>query len=484
MIRKVLCALACIATVGVGSPAAEDMQWVRVTVLLERGTGAAQQNAAPLFPGGIYSFEEVDRRGQDAVDKEILDRVGFLAAEVHDIEQSMRVTDLIARQYYLPLRVGKQAVVPIIDLNPRLGIVFTPQRFVGSRVVCKVQFLEPEGPSGEAEFTGDPITLTLKDADLKQVLMVFSQVTQFQIVVDPSVSGKVTVDLRDVPWDQALDLVLRTNGLGWAKDGDTLRVAPLSEMSLRKRVRTDATINIPRGAAGSATIASRGDAENRTVVLVVESVPGEPELVAERDGLLHPPSIGMTSKETFADSAMGDMLVFRGTATEDGDLKNVKVLASPLPGKLELFMEASRTWRPWTVLDKQARRIGAVVGYGLRISQVPSLEAIKITSVEHIGVEVAVGPPPPGKTETYPSHHIVSAKLRDLDSGAVIAAPRIPVRKGEEGTLYASIPEPGGGYSDFSMKVLIAEDGKHVSYSWSITSNSKVQSSHTAEFSL
>jgi hypothetical protein len=178
------------------------------------------------------------------------------------------------------------------------------------------------------------------------------------------------------------------------------------------------------------------------------------------------------------------MLVFRGTATEDGDLKNVKVLASPLPGKLELFMEASRTWRPWTVLDKQARRIGAVVGYGLRISQVPSLEAITITSVEHIGVEVAVGPPPPGKTETYPSHHIVSAKLRDLDSGAVIAAPRIPVRKGEEGTLYASIPEPGGGYSDFSMKVLIAEDGKHVSYSWSITSNSKVQSSHTAEFSL
>ena len=131
---------------------------------------------------------------------------------------------------------------------------------------------------------GDPITLTLKDADLKQVLKVFSQVTPFRSWSIPRSAAKVTVDLRDVPWDQALDLVLRINGSGWEKDGDTLRVAPLDEMSRRKRVRTDATINIPRDAAGSATIASRGDAENRTVVLVVESVAGEPELVAERDG--------------------------------------------------------------------------------------------------------------------------------------------------------------------------------------------------------
>lgn len=484
MIRKVLCALACIATVGVGSPAAEDVQWVRVTVLLERGTGRAQKNVAALIPGGIYSLEELDRRGQDALDKEILDRVGFLAAEIHDIEQSMRVTDLIARQYYLPLRVGQQAVVPIIDLNPRIGIVFTPQRFVGNRAICKVQFLEPEGPMGTAEFIGEPISLQLKDADLKRVLEVFSQVTDFHILVDPAVSGKVTVDLHDVPWDQALDLVLRTNGLGWSQDGDALHVAPLSEMSLRKLVRTDATINLPRGTAGSATIASRGDAENRTVVLVVESVPGEPELVAERDGLLRPPAIGMTSRESFADSAMGDVLVFRGTATVDGDLKDVKVLANPFPGEPELFLEASRTWRPWTVLDKEVRRIEAVVGYGLRISQTPPLEAVTVAPVEHIGVEVRVGPPPPEREEIYPNHHIVSVFIKDLGTGNVISAPRIPVRKGEEGTLSASLPEDGDESADFMMKVLISEDGNHVSYSWTITSDGKVISSHKAEFEL
>ncbi len=484
MIRKVLCALACIAAVGVGSPAAEDVQWIRVTVLLERGTGTAQKNVVPLIPGGIYSLEELNRRGQEALDKEILDRVQFLASEIHDIEQSMRVKDLIARQYYLSLRVGQQAVVPIIDLNPRLGIVFTPQRFVGNRVICKVQFLEPEGPMGRAEFSGDPISLQLKDADLKRVLEVFAQVTEFHIVVDPAVSGRVTVDLHDVPWDQALDLVLRTNGLGWSQDGDTLHVAPLSEMSLRKRVRTDATINLPRGAAGSATIASRGDAENRTVVLVVESVPGEPVLVAERDGLLHPPPIGMTSREVFADSAMGDVLVFRGTATKDGDLKDVKVLAKPDAADPELFLEASRTWRPWTILDRQVRRVEAVVGYGLRIVQAPPLDLTKVAKVEDIGIEVAVGPQRGRTDEEHPDLYRVSVNLRNLDTGEIITAPRVFVRAGEQGTVYGSIPDPSGDHLEFKMKVLIAGDARRVSYSWTFTRAGKVVSSHTAEFEL
>jgi len=479
-----LVASAIAAMLGAGLSAAEDVQWVRVTVLLERGTGSAQKKVSPLIPGGIYSLEELDRRGQDAIDKEILERVEFLASEIRDIEQSMRVTDLLARQYYLPLRVGQQAVVPIIDLNPRLGIVFTPQRFVGERAICKVQFLEPEGPAGMAEFSGDPISLQLKDADLKSVLEVFSQVTQFHIVVDPAVSGKVTVDLHDVPWDQALDLVLRTNGLGWSQDGDTLHVAPLSEMSLGKRVRTDATINLPRGTAGSATVASRGDTENRTVVLVVESVPGEPELVAERDGLLHPPPIGMTSRETVADSAMGDVLVFRGTATKIGDLKDVKVIANPFSGKPELFLEASRTWRPWTILDQQVRRVEAVVGYGLRITQASPLDLTKVPKVGSVGVEVDVRPQPPRANDDGPNEYSVSVHLRNLETGKIITSPRVPVRAGEQGIVYGSIPDPNGDHLEFEMKVLIADDARRVSYSWTFTCAGKIVSSHKAEFEL
>ena len=96
--------------------------------------------------------------------------------------------------------------------------------------------------------------------------------TSVDIVVDPSVVGTVTVDLRDVPWDQALDLILRFNGLGWTRENGTIRVAPRTEMSSRKRVRTEATLRLPRGSWGSVTVASPGDEHNPTMVLLVESV--------------------------------------------------------------------------------------------------------------------------------------------------------------------------------------------------------------------
>jgi hypothetical protein len=484
MKRQVSVACVVIGTLAAGLSWAEDVQWVRVTVLLERGSGEAQKYAESMIRGGIYSPAEVERRGQEAIDNEILQRVQFLAGEVHDVEQSMRLGTLLSRQYYLPLSVGRQAVVPVIDLNPRLGIVLSPQRLGNERVVCKIQFLEPEGPPGAVDYTGEPITLTLKDANIIDVIKTFGMVTRRKIVVDEDVSGQVTVDLRDLPWDQAFDVVLRTNNLGWKAEGDTLRVARLDELSQRKRVRTEATINLPRGAAGSATIASRGDEENRTVVLVIESVAGEPELAAERDGLVRPPTFGMTSRDMFEDTAMGDVLVFRGTTTEDGGLEDVKVLVTPSSGDPEMFLEAARTWRPWTVLDEQVRRIEAVVGYGLRIDHAPADELITIAPVERIGIEVEVGHPSPQMARAYPDHHIVSVYLTDLETGEVITAPRIPVRKGEEGTVRASIPEPGGDFSDFELIVLITKDGSHVSYGWTITTNGRIVSSHKADFDL
>ena len=486
MTQRWMVALSVAAVLATGVSYAEDVQWVRLTVLLERGSGKAQQHAESLIRGGIYSLEEVERRGIEAIDAEVVERVRFLAGEMHDIEQSMRVRNLLSRQYYLPLRVGQQAVVPVIDLNPRLGIVLTPQRFVGDRVVCKVQFLEPEGPPGAIEYTGEPITLSLKEADIRKVIATFSALTQREIVVDEGISGEVTVDLRDVPWDQAFDVVLRINNLGWEAEGGTIRVAPLDKLSQRKRVRTEATINLPRGDAGSATVASRGDTENRTVVLVIESVAGEPDLVAERGGLVHPPPFSVVAKaEQNPQSEYGDVLVFRGTANSGGDLKDIEILTTPLPDKTGASLEMLEQVRPWTVLDEQVRRIEAVVGYGLRITYAAPLgELVAIEPVDRIGIEVEVGAPPPQYAETYPDHHIVSVYLRDLDTGEVISAPRIHARKGEEGTVRASIPAPNGEHSAFEMKISIAEDGSHVSYSWTITRDAKVVSSHKAEFDL
>ena len=76
----------------------------------------------------------------------------------------------------------------------------------------------------DSRFVGEPISLDLKDADLKDVLRTFAELTKLNIAIDPDVTGSVTVRLHDVPWDQALDLILRMNGLGYVLVGRILRV--------------------------------------------------------------------------------------------------------------------------------------------------------------------------------------------------------------------------------------------------------------------
>jgi hypothetical protein len=468
-----------------GVSGSEEVQWVRVTALLETAPDTPGRAEANLVPGGVYSTAEVGRLGQNAVDAEILKRVRFLTGEIEAVERSMRLGRLAPRQYYLPLEVGRDAVLPVIDLNPRLGVVFTPLKLEDGQLVCRVRFLEPEGPQGAKTYTGDPITLALKDADIKDVLKTFSVVTGINIALDPLVEGKVTVELRNIPWDQALDVVLRTNDLGVEAEGDVLRVVPLDELSRRRRVRTEATIRLPRGGSGSATIASRGDDVNRTVVIVVESVARGPELVAERDGLLHPPAFAVVKAKASDGTAPGEVVVFRGTATAAGDLEGVDVLGDPGGKAAAALREAVATARPWTVLDRQVRRIDAVVGYGLRLTEAtPSLEPVHVAVAERIGIEVDVKPAPPKVAGESQDFYVVSVYLRDLESGEIISAPRITFRKGEEATVRSGIPEPDGGTSLVEMKFLIADDGSRLSYSWTVTSGGKVVSSNTAEFEL
>jgi type IV pilus assembly protein PilQ len=73
-------------------------------------------------------------------------------------------------------------------------------------------------------YRGEPISLDLKDADLADVCLSFATIARANVVVDPGVRGTVTVRLRDVPWDQALELILRMNGYAMARDGRILRI--------------------------------------------------------------------------------------------------------------------------------------------------------------------------------------------------------------------------------------------------------------------
>ncbi|HVZ19631.1 MAG TPA: type IV pilus secretin PilQ [Vicinamibacterales bacterium] len=86
-------------------------------------------------------------------------------------------------------------------------------------------------PTTGRRFTGNPVSLDFQGADLRAVLRTFSEISSLNIVIDPSVTGTVDVALKDVPWDQALDIILRANKLGYTVDGTIVRIAPLTVLA-------------------------------------------------------------------------------------------------------------------------------------------------------------------------------------------------------------------------------------------------------------
>ena len=116
----------------------------------------------------------------------------------------------------------------------------------GSRVI----YTAPPSPAGNAarKFEGHPISLDFQGADLRAVLRTFAEISGLNIVIDPAVQGSVDVSLRDVPWDQALDIILRANKLGYNIDGTIVRVAPLNVLADEEKQRR--TLNEQQMLAG------------------------------------------------------------------------------------------------------------------------------------------------------------------------------------------------------------------------------------------
>ncbi|NRA04262.1 MAG: type IV pilus secretin PilQ [Myxococcales bacterium] len=81
--------------------------------------------------------------------------------------------------------------------------------------------------STEKSYSGRRISLDFKDADIASILRLIAEVSDLNIVAGEEVSGKVTIRLVDVPWDQAMDVVLLTKGLGFTRVGNVLRIAPI-----------------------------------------------------------------------------------------------------------------------------------------------------------------------------------------------------------------------------------------------------------------
>jgi type IV pilus assembly protein PilQ len=80
------------------------------------------------------------------------------------------------------------------------------------------------------KYTGEPISVNLKDVDLKDFFRLIHEISGLNVVLDPNVTGTLTIVLDDVPWDQALDIVLKNNDLARELEGNVLRIATVDTL--------------------------------------------------------------------------------------------------------------------------------------------------------------------------------------------------------------------------------------------------------------
>ena len=92
-------------------------------------------------------------------------------------------------------------------------------------------------PTGK--YTGEPISVNLKDVDLKDFFRLIHEISGLNVVLDPAVKGSLTIVLDEVPWDQALDIVLQNNSLDKQLNGNVLRIATRSTLKTEAETQRD-----------------------------------------------------------------------------------------------------------------------------------------------------------------------------------------------------------------------------------------------------
>lgn len=174
----------------------------------------------------------------------------------------------------------------------------------------RVQKTDPNKLVQGPGYAGEKLSLNFQNIEVRALLQVIADFTNFNVVTSDTVTGNVTLRLKDVPWDQALDIILQAKGLGLRKSGNVILIAPKDELAAKEKVDLEAKAQIANlepvrtqsfqlnytkaedvakgltgqgGTAGAATriLSARGSviSESRTNQLFVTDIPGKLEEV-------------------------------------------------------------------------------------------------------------------------------------------------------------------------------------------------------------
>jgi len=118
----------------------------------------------------------------------------------------------------------------LIQGGRRVMMTRGPSTSQASQASPTGQVRSPRAAREKKEYTGQKISLDFKDADIKNVFRLLAEISGLNIVVTDDVAKKVTVRLVDIPWDQAMDILLQTNGLGKEQVGNVVRISTVQRL--------------------------------------------------------------------------------------------------------------------------------------------------------------------------------------------------------------------------------------------------------------
>ena len=162
----------------------------------------------------------------------------------------------------------------IVELVPRAT---TAERGVGATGVTAAGQVAAAAVEQERTYTGHPVVFNFQDVPVRTVLQMIAEESDFNIVASDSVQGNVTLRLDNVPWDQALDIILQAKGLDKRRNGNVIWIAPQNEIAGYEQAREQARLELEERVEMVTEYIpiSYGNAEDIATLLTDESKTGQ-----------------------------------------------------------------------------------------------------------------------------------------------------------------------------------------------------------------
>lgn len=353
----------------------------------------------------------------------------------------------------------------------RLEINYTGQVTVRNTVkegvlrvaISPMDSAQQEALEAEKIYTGDPISLDFQDVPVRQVLQIIAQVNGFNLVTTDTVSGNVTISLSGVPWDQALDMILRVKGLDKRLEGNILLIAPAEELAARETQALQSKKQVSDLAPLHTVNISVNYAKAAALATILKSTEGG--ILSERGGVT-------------VDERTNTLLIRDTLASIDEARKMIKALDIPVK---QVLIES----RMVTVLDDVDEQLGVRWGFSDRqddngvSGSIEGADTIAGGVVPSIDNRLNVNLPVSSAAGSigFQIASLVDGTILDLElsalesenKGEIIASPRITVANQHEAYIeqgteipYVQATSSGATSVEFKKAVLSLKVTPHI----------------------